>query len=148
MDLIKELNCTKEKTLAYYELPEHKLNNTYAAGKWTVREILVHLADAESVLHERIKRVIAEPFQVLWAFDQDLWCINLDYKNFPLTISRDLYQANRDSILYIAENLYASNQEKTFVHSITGLRTLKEEMEKVAAHNDAHLHQIQKALAG
>lgn len=106
----------------------------------------MHLADAEGVLHDRIKRVIAENKQVIWAFNQDLWCNNLGYETFPLEISRALFVANRASIIYLAGKFYSSLGLKEFVHSETGLRTLQDEFEKVAVHNQEHINQIKKAL--
>ena len=146
MDIILLLTETKKETEKYFDLPQEDLIKTYAKGKWAVKEILVHLADAESVLHERIKRIIAEPKQVIWAFDQDLWCNNLDYRNFPLEISKDLFMANRRSILFLATKYYIQFGNKEFIHSQTGLRTLKEEINKVALHNQGHLTQIRTAL--
>lgn len=146
MQLTGLLLETKAATLSFYELSAADLEKTYAPGKWTIRQILVHLADAESVLHERIKRIIAEPGQVIWAFDQDQWSKKLDYTNFPLEISRNLYAANRDSIIYLAEQFYSSLGDITFIHSQTGKRTLKDEFDKVAWHNESHLQQIRAAL--
>src|SRR6476661_576009 len=146
MDTIRALTETRDQTEKYFGLSEGDLKKTYAPGKWSVKEILVHLADAEGVLHERIKRIIAEPKQVIWAFDQDLWCNNLDYINFPLEISKHLYLSNRNSVLFLAANYYAKFGNKEFVHSQTGLRTLKEEIDKVALHNQSHIDQIRTAL--
>ncbi len=36
--------------------------------------------------------------------------------------------------------------QREFVHSVTGVRTLKDEMDKVAWHNEHHLGQIRTAL--
>jgi hypothetical protein len=146
MNITTKLIETKRQTEIYFDLSENDLQKTYSIGKWNVRKILIHLADAESVLHERIKRIIAEPKQVIWAFDQDLWCKNLDYENFPLEISKSLFLANRQSIIFLADKFYQEMGDKEFVHSQTGLRTLKDEFEKVANHNQGHLNQIEIAL--
>lgn len=146
MDLIKNLQTTGAETLAFFDLPAEDLAKTYAPGKWTVREILIHIADADSVMHERIKRVIAEPKQVIWAFDQDNWCKNLDYRHFPIAISKALFDATRRSIIFLAEQYYASHGQRPFVHSETGLRTLQDEFDKIAWHNAGHLDQIRQAL--
>ena len=146
MNIITKLIETKRQTEIYFDLSENDLQKTYSIGKWNVRKILIHLADTESVLHERIKRIIAEPKQVIWAFDQDLWCKNLDYENFPLEISKSLFLANRQSIIFLADKFYQEMGDKEFVHSQTGLRTLKDEFEKVANHNQGHLNQIEIAL--
>ena len=131
MDIVTLLTDTRLETAGFFDLPPQSLLKTYGEGKWNIQQILVHLADAESILHERIKRVIAEPKQVIWAFDQNLWCTNLDYENYPLEISKSLYMASRQSIIYLATNYYIKSGDKEFIHSETGLRTLKDEFDKV-----------------
>src|SRR5471030_2891688 len=50
-----------------------------APGKWSPRQIVAHLADAELVGAHRMRQVIAEDNPTLIAFDQDAWTRNLDY---------------------------------------------------------------------
>ncbi|MEK6478171.1 DinB family protein [Catalinimonas sp. 4WD22] len=146
MEIIKLLEDTKHKTLEHFELSESDLRTTYGEGKWNIHQILVHLADAESVLYERIRRIIAEPRQVLWNFDQDAWAENLNYKAYPLALSKNLFTAVRDNMIYLATQHYEKLGTKEFVHSDTGVRTLKEEFDKVASHNQHHLRHIEAAL--
>ncbi len=146
MEIITALVKTKQETLEYFNLSPLYLSKTYSEGKWNIKQILVHLADAESVLLERIKRVIAEPKQVIWAFNQDLWCNNLDYENFSLELSKEVFIASRNLVIYLAEKYYNQFGKKEFVHNETGLRTLKDEFDKVASHNEGHLSQIRQAL--
>jgi hypothetical protein len=146
MDLISTLIETKKRTEAFYNLSENDLKKSYEVGKWSIRMILVHLADAESVLHERLKRIISEPKKVIWAFDQDLWCEKLNYEHFPLEISKGLFSANRESVIFLAKSYYENFKDKEFVHSETGIRTLGQEFEKIANHNLGHLEQIEMAL--
>ena len=111
------------------------------------RYLLVHLTDAETVLYDRIKRIISEqPRPVLWAFDQDSWAAHLDYETIPLETSKQIFSAVRDAIIHLASKYYVSHGDLTFVHSGTGLRTLKDEIDKVAWHCDQHLKQIETAL--
>src|SRR5207253_1934875 len=98
--------------------------------KWSVRFILHHLADAETVLFDRIRRVLSEPRQVLWAFDQSAWARGLDYGSRPLLLSRRLYEATRESVIYYAALHYERSSQLEFVHSATGVRTLKDEFDK------------------
>jgi len=146
MDIREHLLKTREQTLTYYELPEIELSKNYGEGKWTVRQILVHLADTETVLYDRIRRVISEPKQVIWAFNPDAWANTLDYHHFPLTLSKNVYASVRDCIIYLAEQHYENKGANEFIHSHTGLRTLKDEFDKVAEHNYNHLRQIEQAL--
>ena len=146
MQLIEELERTRDETLKYFSLAEDALARTYAPGKWPVRFILHHLADSETVLFDRIRRVLSEPRQVLWVFDQDAWAKGLDYSRVPLDISRRIYESVRGAVLYYAGSYYEPKGHLEFVHSVTGVRTLKDEFDKVAAHNEHHLGQIRSAL--
>jgi hypothetical protein len=146
MNIVEKLTETKKLTELLFDLPLPDLQKTYAKGKWNVKKILVHLADAESVLNDRIKRIISEPKQVIWAFDQDKWCKNLNYGGFPLEISKHLFSANRQSIIYLANKYYQEKGNTEFVHNQSGIRTLKNEFDKVANHNLGHLNQIELAI--
>lgn len=146
MSVHDDLIQTRNTTLPYFDLPESRLQARYAPGKWTVRQILCHLADAETVLYDRIRRAIAEPRPVVWAFDQDKWAKELDYETFPLATSRAIYAAVREGVIHLARRDYERLGANPFVHSETGLRTLKDEFEKVALHNAHHLKQIEAAL--
>src|SRR5918995_1668014 len=88
MELLRKLETTRDETLRCFSLDERDLRRTYAPGKWSVRFVLHHLTDSETVLFERIRRVLSEPRQVLWVFDQDAWANGLDYSQLPLDISR------------------------------------------------------------
>ena len=147
MDLIADLERTKAETLGHFEADEEALAKRYAPGSWDVRHILHHLADAETVLFDRIRRVLSRPGQVVWAFDPDAWAAGLDYAQRPLVLSHALYTATREGVIYYASRLYESKGSTEFVHSETGLRTLAQEFEKVAWHNRHHLDQIERALA-
>lgn len=146
MDIISGLESTRNQTLEYFDLGNDELERSYAPGKWSVRFILHHLADAETVLSDRIRRTISEPRQVLWAFDQDAWARGLDYSQMPLEVSRRIYEATRAGITHLAYQHYSKSGHLEFVHSETGVRTLKDEFDKVVAHNEHHIAQVAAAL--
>jgi hypothetical protein len=146
MQLIRQLEATRDQTLRCFALGEDDLARTYAPGKWSVRFILLHLADSETVFIDRIHRVLSEPRPVLWVMDQDAWAAGLDYARLPLDIYRQVYESVRNAIIYYAGAYYEPRGHLEFVHSVTGVRTLKEEFEKVASHNEHHLQQIRTAI--
>jgi len=148
MEILGQLEQTKAETLKGFALGDGDLQRTYGPGKWSVRYVLHHLADSESVFLYRIKRVISEPKQVIWAYDQDAWARKLDYAAFPLDLARNVYASSRESIIYCARLHYEGSGAITFVHSETGVRTLKDEFDKVVWHNRQHLADIERALRG
>jgi hypothetical protein len=146
LPLLQELDRSRDETLRYFALDERDLARTYGPDKWSVRFILHHLADSETVLYERIRRILSEPRQVLWVFDQDAWARGLDYASVPIDLSRAVYESVRTGIIHYARLHYEPKGHWEFVHSVTGVRTLKQEFDKVAIHNEHHLGQIRLAL--
>jgi len=146
MEIITTLESTRTKTLPLFSLTDAQLNRTYAPGKWPVRVLLHHIADTETVLYDRIRRVISEPGQVQWAFNQDAWATGLDYWHAPLELARSTYEAVRACVIHQARLHYDTDGERQFVHSETGIRTLKSEFDRIARHNEHHVAQIEQAL--
>ena len=146
MGIIDQLEKVKTETLKYFDLPEKDLQKTYGPDKWSIRYLLHHLSDSETVLLYRLRRVISEPKQVIWFYDQEAWAKKLDYSTLPLDLSKNLYSISRDAIIYYARQHYEGSDQIKFVHSTAGLSTLKSEFDKVAWHNQQHLSSIQKAL--
>jgi hypothetical protein len=145
--LIAQLEQTRAETLGYFALADDNLERAYGPGKWTVRYLLHHLADSETVLYDRIRRVISEPRQVIWVYDESAWAKAMDYSTVPLDMSRAIYDSVRAANIYYTKRHYEKQGHLEFVHSVTGVRTLKDEMDKVASHNAHHLAQIRTALA-
>jgi hypothetical protein len=146
VDIIEQLQRAKAETLKYFDLADEDLQKTYGPGKWSVRYVLHHLADSETVLFYRIRRVISEPKQVIWAYDQAAWADKLDYSIVPLALAKSLYVSSREGIIYYACLHYENSDKIGFVHSETGIRTLKDEFDKVVSHNQQHVRDIEKAL--
>ncbi|HYL92243.1 MAG TPA: DinB family protein [Alphaproteobacteria bacterium] len=115
MDIIARMEAARDRTLKYFDLTGDLLDRSYGPGKWTVRFILHHLADGETVLYERICRVISEPRQVVWAFDQAAWAKGLDYSQMPLDLSRRMFEAVRAGIIYHARIHYEKSGHLEFV---------------------------------
>src|SRR5688572_28099816 len=105
-DVISSLTSTMEQTLIYFDLDDHLLKRTYGDGKWSISEILHHLCDAELIFLERLKRIIAEPKQVIWAYNQDMWNAAFDYANSPLGDKKSLYRMCREFNMGLVDKYY------------------------------------------
>gem|GEM_PF-244569 len=135
-----------EETMACFDFDEQLLNRTNGEGKWSVRQILHHLCDSELVFLDRMKRIIAGPRQVVWAYDQDLWNSAFGYAQAPLGEKKHLFRMLRQFNMELVDKFIDKLREREFVHSEAGIRKLGEEMERISVHNRDHLHQIQIAL--
>ena len=56
-----------------------ELDYTPAPGRWSVRQVLCHLADSEIVGADRFRRILAEDNPTLMNYDEKAWATNLDY---------------------------------------------------------------------
>jgi len=146
MEIITKLESTRARTLPYFDLSDERLDRTYAPGKWSIRIILHHITDTETVFYDRVRRVLSEPLQVQWAFNQDAWMKGLNYSQLPMELSLNMYGAVRACVIHQAHLHYEINGAREFVHSETGIRTLKSEFDRIANHNAHHLSQIEQAL--
>ena len=93
-------------------------------GRWSIHEVLIHLADAEGVLADRMKRIIAEESPVLLAFDESLWAARLQYE---LQSSEDAWQMINLIRRQLARVLWAlpdSAFARFGTHSQAGKKTL------------------------
>jgi len=147
IELLELLLVTRDYTLSCFDGNDHDFQKTYGEGKWNVRQILHHLTDTEYLFLGRLKKIIAEPKQVIWAFNQDDWNNAFAYSTEPLDGKKELYTICRELNYQMIEKYYDEYQNKEFVHSETGLRSLKMEFEKVGLHNQKHIEQIKLALS-
>ncbi len=144
-ELLESLSNSRYAVLEHFDLPPQDRTKTYAPGKWTVRQILAHLADMELVWLYRVSRGLAEPGRAVEAIDGDRWALGLDYASRPILINKELFHSARSQILYYIEALPESRLQQQVYHPEVGTVTVWELLEMLAGHTEHHLAQIDKA---
>ena len=142
------LHASRARVLALFADPAAPgLERPYAPGKWTGREVLLHIADTEAVILERVRRSLAEPQPVLWTFDQDEWTRHLA-RGRDLRLAAALFTAARDSIIEIAGLVDPARLERPVVHTAIGRMRAGDWINAAAGHADHHIAQAEAAVAG
>ena len=77
-------------------LPEEKGDYRYAEGKWTVKEVLMHLIDTEQVMAYRALRIAREDKTPIPGFDQDLFAKSVDVSERTLESLAEQFATTRD----------------------------------------------------
>jgi uncharacterized damage-inducible protein DinB len=113
-----------------------------APGKWSIRQIVAHLADAETVMAHRFRQVIAEDAPVLVWFDQDAWAASLDYARRKPKQSLETLRRTRAENVELLKVLAESAYERAGNHTRNGRMTLHDLLEHGASHTEAHARQI------
>lgn len=86
-------------------LPEDKANHAYAEGKWTVKEVIGHLADAERVFSYRLTRIARGDQTPLAGFDENAWAKTAPHARRPMAKVADEMIAIRRSTLALIDSL-------------------------------------------
>ncbi len=120
---------------------------TPAPGKWTIRQIMAHLADAELVGAHRLRLVIAEENPMLTSFDEGAWSKNLDYARRKPTQSLDTFRRLRAENYELVKELPESAFERTGMHSQNGPMSLRQLVSGYADHAESHARQLQEVRA-
>jgi len=116
-----------------------------------VAEVLGHLADAEIALAFRIRKIAAEPREVLVAWDQDRWADHGGYRRTPPREALATFAALRRSNLAYVGRLSAAQKAQHGRHPQYGRLTIPQMLAHWADHDLNHLGQIRAAhrrLAG
>jgi DinB superfamily len=114
-----------------------------APGKWSIRQIVAHLADAELVFAHRFRQVIAEENPTLVAFDQDAWARNLDYIRRKPKASLETFRRVRAENHELIKDLPESAFARTGNHTERGAISLRSMVEGAANHAESHARQAQ-----
>lgn len=120
------------------------------AGMWSIHQIVVHLADSDGVLADRMKRVIAEDGSPLLAYDENKWMGALAVNQQSTEDALALFQLIRKQMTTILRHVHPEAWEHQGVHSEAGRLTLTGLVERANKHLENHLKFIhaKRALMG
>jgi len=115
-------------------------------GKWSIREVVCHLADSEIVYADRMKRVLAEEKPTFFEADPNLFRPALFCSRRPLDKELDVVEAIRAHMLPILHSCGADAFQRTSVHSLDGPLTLQTLLARITAHIPHHVAFIDEKL--
>ena len=111
-----------------------------APGKWTARQVLIHLAQTELALGTRSRMALTKPGFVASSFDQDKW------------LARELGISGRDAVnvfvalaslnLALYASLTSADRETPLTHDEYGPMTVDWIIHQEAGHQVHHLEQL------
>ena len=127
---------------AIRNLADAELDYSPAPDKWTVRQILAHLADAEMVGADRLRRVIAEDNPTLMNYDEAAWARKLDYDRRGPMQALELFRLTRAANYDLLKRLPESTFDRSGTHSRMGALSLRQLLQIYADHAENHARQI------
>lgn len=114
-----------------------------APGKWSIREILAHLAETELVCGYRLRMILSKNGTPIQAFDQDVWAEVSNYGKQDPEKSLALFRTLREYNLALLRSLPEKKWNQYGLHAERGKETVARMAEMFAGHDVNHLRQIE-----
>jgi len=119
-----------------------------APDKWSVAEIVAHLADAELAISWRIRQILSNNAVPIQAYDQDVWAKIFDYARRGPRQSLANFRTLREANVTLLKSVPRKLWDNYGVHEERGNESVSHVVRMVAGHDLNHLQQIQRILKG
>lgn len=129
-------------------VPPARLKESPAPGKWSVAQIIMHLAEDELTSTWRYRQMLEHDAPQLLGFDQDLWARLSDYASWDPQEALAMFRLLREANLKMFAQLSAEQWERAGVHAERGKLTVRSLCWHMAAHDINHIEQIRRILNG
>lgn len=128
-------------------VPQEAISFKPGPEKWSVHEVIVHLADSEANGFVRLRKIIAENGSAITVYDQDLWAQELHYvstdMNSALELFKALREANTKLLKSTSEIVWATHAVN---HPERGSFTLDDWLRTYSNHVPNHVKQIERNM--
>jgi hypothetical protein len=123
-----------------------KLSKRPAPERWSVAEILSHLADVEIVIAWRMRCILGAPGTPIQPFDQDAWVAAGHYNKRNPRKSIELHRVVRDANLALLKTLSPEQWKHYGQHAERGQESIAHIVRMVAGHDVNHIRQIERIV--
>jgi hypothetical protein len=124
-----------------------QLRKRPASGKWSVGEILAHLADTEIVTGWRMRQILGSPGTPIQAFDQDSWAAACHYGKRDPRKAVEQFRVQREANLALLKSLSPEQWMHYGMHAERGKETIEHMVRLQAGHDLNHIPQIERAIS-
>jgi hypothetical protein len=135
-----------ELTRLTKDIPLAKLRKRPGPDKWSVAEILAHLADVEIVIGWRMRSILAAPGTPVQAYDQNAWVVSGHYEKRNAQQAVELHRVLRKANLALLKSLTPEQWKHSGHHAERGQESIEQIVRMVAGHDINHIHQIERTL--
>ena len=139
-------STAKKLEKATRSLSRKQMRKKPAPGKWSIAEILAHIADTEVVASWRIRLILGNDGTPIQGFDQNVWAGTFRYQDQDPRLSLKTFRILRESNLSLLRHVPPKLWANHGIHSERGKETISHIVRLFAGHDLNHLLQV-KAMA-
>jgi hypothetical protein len=129
---------------ALMKITPDELDVKPAPGRWSVRDIVHHLADSEMIAAARLRFLLAQDRPTIQGYDQDEFARRLYYDR-PHEASLELFRVVRQSTAEILDRLTPAEWVREGTHTEAGPYGVEAWLKTYAEHAHKHARQIRVA---
>jgi hypothetical protein len=115
--------------------------------KWSIAEIVAHLADAEIVASWRLRSVIGANGVTIQPFDQNAWAKVFDYGNRDAKKALEVFRVLRENNLEMLKAIPRASWDNYGMHLERGKETVTHLARMFAGHDTNHVLQVEGIAA-
>ncbi len=134
-------------TRAIDGLSDAQLRTAERPGKWSIVQVLQHLADGEVVWAWRMRLILAQDRPPLTGYDQDRWAERLGYDSADPQDAIEQFSVVRKGNLRLLARATPEDLRRVGVHVERGEESLEHLQRLFAGHDLLHLQQIDRIRA-
>ena len=115
-------------------------------GRWSIAQIVLHLADVEIVLAYRVRMILSAPGGPIQAFNQDAWVVSQHAERSDAHTSLALFSTLRASMVRLFGTLTEEELDRYGMHAERGRESIRHLIRMSTGHDRNHLSQIERLL--
>lgn len=138
LDIVRSTVDELEQSIA--RIKPERAQQPHRPGKWSVAEIVAHLADCEIAFGFRLRQSLGEPGHTVQPFDQTVWAER--YTAYDLPSALITFSVVREWNLRLLTTVSEQERSNEVTHPERGTMTFWDLVETMAGHDRNHLLQI------
>lgn len=144
-DLIERLAALPRRVeVAVRDLTDEQLDTPYGENKWTLRQVVHHLADSHLHGFARMKQVLTEDHPEMTIYEQTRYALLPDASRAPVGPSLQILGGLHERWVIMLRGVAETEWSRTGHHFRRGDMTLDDMLELYAGHGESHLAQINR----
>lgn len=115
-------------------------------AKWSIAEIVAHLADVEIVASWRMRSVVGENGITIQPFDQDQWASVFNYRKRDAKRSLEVFRTLRENNLAMLKEIAPETWDNYGMHLERGKESIAHLARMFAGHDTNHVLQVESIV--
>jgi uncharacterized damage-inducible protein DinB len=129
-------------------MPYHLLSKRPDDANWSAKEVVCHIRDIEESFMARMQLIMTMDEPKFLPVEPDRWAAERQYQRNDAEEALRAFRARREESLKLLRSLRPEQFERGGLHATRGRMTIADFVALMAWHDDNHLEQLKRALAG